>query len=140
MTEKQDDEFKFQDDKSQDDKSQDDTTESKDDSFKLVKPKFGGLKKISSRFIVAWTGGKPNSAMTGLNNSNPSYINPKQFRSNDLTAQMKHQSYRVYGLKDKYSRGQDLLVFQRSVQEHLEDHGLDTITYLKDPSKQIRGR
>ena len=135
MTE-QDDESKSQDDRSQDDRSQDDTTEFKDDSFKLVKPKFGELKKISLRFIVVWTGGKPNSAMTGLSNLNPSYINPKQFRSNDLTAQMKHQSYRVYGLKDKYSRGQDLLVFQRSVQEHLEDHGLDTITYLKDPFKQ----
>ena len=57
MTE-QDDESKSQDDRSQDDKSQDDrsqdnTTESKDDSFKLVKPKFGELKKISSRSKVA---------------------------------------------------------------------------------------
>ena len=50
MTEKQDDESKSQDDKFQDDRSQDDTTESKDDSFELVKPKFGELKKISSKW------------------------------------------------------------------------------------------
>ena len=94
MTEKQDDESKSQDDKSQDDKSQDDksqddTNESKDDSFQLVKPKFGGLKKISPKTKVAWTGGEPNGKMTRLSNPNPSYINPKQFRSNDLSTQMK---------------------------------------------------
>ena len=77
MTEKQDDESKSQDDKFQDDRSQDDTTESKDDSFELVKPKFGELKKISSKSKVAWTGGKPDGVMTGLNNLKPSYINPK---------------------------------------------------------------
>ena len=103
-------------------------------SFKPKKPKFGGIKQIGTDTWAAWTGGKPKNDYSELENTNPTEIQPNQYRATSVSAQAKSQSYRRQGLDPKFSKGDDLLLFQTNVMSHLKDHGLDTITYIADPT------
>jgi hypothetical protein len=97
------------------------------------KPKFGGLKLTSMGIYTPWTGGKPKADWTELETRTPASIQPTQYRPDSYSSQAKGQYFRTEGLKTKFSRGGNVLAFQRDVFDHLEDHGLDTTTYLKDP-------
>ena len=46
----------------------------------------------------------------------------------------KSQHYRTQGFETKFSRDKDLLTFERKVDKHLTDNGLDTIAYFQDPA------
>ena len=80
-----------------------------------------------------WVGGKPNPGLTDLEDPNPAYIAPNQFRSTSVASQSKSHHYRTSGLDTKFTRSSDLLTFQKNLWKHLVNHGLDSITYLKDP-------
>ena len=104
--------------------------------FKPKPPKFGGLKQVSNDTWAAWTGGKPHTDWTGLADPIPSTIDPNQFRVTSISSRAKSKAYRVQGLPKKFSRTGDLQVFQKKVWKHLVEHGLDTITYMTDPTDE----
>ena len=103
-------------------------------SFTPVKPKFGGLVKVSDTTTEAWVGGEPLHDWSGLKDPKPTQVSAMQYRPSSVYAQQKTQPFRRAGLKDKFSKGDDLLVFQRKIWKHLKEHGLDTPTYIEDPS------
>lgn len=97
-------------------------------------PTMGGKQALSDSSQAIWTGGKPNRTWTALEDPVPSSINPTQFRPTSIGSSTKSQHYRTTGLPTKFSRDSDLLTFQKKVLNHLEDYGLDTITYLPSPT------
>ena len=105
-------------------------------SFQPLKPKFGNVTEIAKDSWATWTGGKPEADWSGSDNPNPSSVEPNQHRSVDIGTQSKSQCYRIKGLDPKFGKNSDLLVFQKDVMQHLKEHGLDTITYLPDPTKK----
>ena len=102
-------------------------------SFKPKKPKFGGLSQVGPDSYAAWTGGKPKADWTELEDPNPADIQPNQFRATSVSTQAKSQAYRRRGLENLFSKEHDVLLFQNDVMNHLEDYGMDTITYIQDP-------
>ena len=105
-------------------------------SFAPLKPKFGNMSEVAKDSWVTWTGGKPKADWSGLEEPNPTTVEPNQHRSTSLGTQAKSQFYRVKGMETKFGKNSDLLVFQKDVMQHLKEHGLDTITYLPDPTKK----
>ena len=103
--------------------------------YRQTPPKFGGLTQTGPSTWVAWTGGKPKADWSELEKINPELIHPNQYRPTSITSQAKCQVLRTKGLDIKFARGADLHTFQKDVVDHLEDHGLDTVTYLEDPTK-----
>ena len=101
--------------------------------FKPKKPKFGGLSQVGPDSYAAWTGGKPKADWTELEDPNPADIQPNQFRATSVSTQAKSQAYRRRGLENLFSKEHDVLLFQNDVMNHLEDYGMDTITYIQDP-------
>ena len=117
--------------------SLDTTTSEEEDttSFKPTKPTMGGVTKQGDKTYVAWTGGKPKSDWSGLQDPDPKKINPRQYRTSSISGAAKSQHYRTMGMTTKFARKNDLIKFQRKVLEHLEFNGMDTITYVPDPNK-----
>ena len=97
------------------------------------KPKFGGLRETGTNTLTPWVGGKPKADFTELEEASPTFIQATQYRPTSITARTKGQHYRTTGLEPKFKRDGDIQAFQRLVMDHLEDYGMDTITYLKDP-------
>ena len=99
------------------------------------KPKYGDLARVGTDSWVVWTGGKPKADWTELEDTKPKSIQPNQYRTISITSQAKSQHYRRQGLETKFSRDKDIQTFERDVMSHLEDYGMDTITYIADPAK-----
>ena len=97
-------------------------------------PIMGGVQTLSDTSQAIWTGGKPNRNWTALDEPVPRSINPTQFRPTSITSSTKSQYYRTTGLATKFTRDSDLLTFQKKILGHLEDYGMDTITYLPSPN------
>ena len=102
--------------------------------YRPTKPKFGNVTQTGSETWTAWTGGKPLADWSGLEDDNPSMINPNQFRSSSVTSRAKSQYYRVQGMSTKLTRDSNLLTFQKKFMKHLVLHRLNTTTYVKDPT------
>ena len=102
--------------------------------FMPPKPKFGDIEKTGTDVWAAWTGGKPNGAWTGLQDPKPAAIGPNQYRPMSIASQAKALAYRVQGLETKFSRTSDLQTFEKKIMKHLVQYGLDTITYMPDPT------
>ena len=102
--------------------------------FKPIKPKFGDLIQEGSGKWAAWTGGKPKDDWTELENITPKLVAPNQFRAATSGSRAKAQYYRTQPLANKFGRDKDILTFQKKVEKHLIEHGLDTITYVPDPA------
>ena len=105
-----------------------------DKVYKPKTPKFGGVKEVGTDSWAAWLGGKPKANWTELEDPDPKTIRATQFRSTSISTESKMQHYREKGLEVKFKKDDDLLTFQQDVLDHLEKHGLDTITYIEDPS------
>ena len=108
--------------------------------FSPKTPKIGGIAQVDTDKQVAWTGGKPNVEWTDLDKDALKVpTKPTQYRSNG-TADVKSYTYRTEGLKVKFDKSSDLETFCTSVWEHLEECGMDSITYLPDPadSKEMK--
>ena len=54
-------------------------------SFKPKKPKFGGLSQVGPDSYAAWTGGKPKTDWTELEDPKPADIQPNQFRATSVS-------------------------------------------------------
>ena len=102
--------------------------------FKPTKPKFGDIYEVGTDSWAAWTGGKPKADWTGLENPTPVAVAPNQYRTTSIGGQAKSQAYRVKGLENKFSRNSDLQTFEKKMWIRLVEYGLDTITYLSDPT------
>ena len=103
--------------------------------YKPRKPTMGGVKQIGSDAWVAWTGGKPNKGWKGLEDPNPTCIEPTMFRSESIGTSAKSRAYRVTGLEPKLSKTPDnLQIYEKKMFEHMKLHGMDTVTYLPSPS------
>ena len=103
-------------------------------TFKPPQPKFGGLSQVSTDSWVPWTGGKPSTDWKGLIEPNPAVVGPNQYRPCSPSSKAKSQAYRIKGMDTKYSRDSDLHTLEKKLMKHFVAYGLDTITYLQDPS------
>ena len=90
--------------------------------------------EIAKDTWITWTGGKPSKSWTRLEEPFPKSVEPNQCRSTSISTQSKSQYYRTKGLETKFTKKSDLQTFQKDAKDHLEDNGLDTISYLPDPS------
>ena len=103
------------------------------DVFKPEAPIMGGLEQSRYNEWCAWTGGKPKRDWSGLDDQ--ALQKPKcglQVRS----LQDKKYIYRVTGLEAKLSKSNkttDITRFFDDVIQHLDKHGMDTISYVPDP-------
>ena len=97
-------------------------------------PIMGGLDTIPSGDVVAWTGGKPSHLWRGLQRAPAGPTSPDQYRSGSVGTAQKSRAHRIKGLDPKFKRHDNLQVFRDKVWSHLQDCGLDTISYLPDPA------
>jgi hypothetical protein len=104
-----------------------------------TQPVMGGVQKQSDTSNMAWTGGKPRVGWTELEDPNPSSIIATQIRSPSVSLETKALHHRTTGLEPKFTRESDLLTFQKKMMDHMIRYGMDTITYLPDPTdpKQV---
>ena len=79
-------------------------------------------------------GGKPKYEYTGLDPEDEVDEIPLRFRSILPIKNQKTSSIRTTGLSSKFKRGGDLRNFSIEVKDHLRKHGLDTSSWLPDPS------
>ena len=117
------------DETNQDENNENESTQTPD----IPTPIMGGIQKQSDGYWTAWTGGEPNAFWTALLKETPSSINPTQFRPTSIGSSSKARYYRTQGLDDKFTRKSALITFQRKVMEHLEEYGMDSISYLPSP-------
>ena len=110
-----------------------DTTTTGMNNFIPDKPTMGGLEQIGQEHYATWTGGKPNTMWSALEDPNPPDIEPTQYRPTSVSSAAKQQHYRITGLITKFTKDSNLLTFQRDVTDHLNNYGMDTITYLPNP-------
>lgn len=70
----------------------------------------------------------------GLEDHTASYESPNQLRSTYPSAAQKGYNYRKKGLELKFSKKDDLALFQKHLLKHLVDCGMDSIAYIEDPA------
>ncbi|KAL7577248.1 hypothetical protein ACA910_003571 [Epithemia clementina (nom. ined.)] len=98
-------------------------------TFVPTPPTMGGVV-LTERGSVAFTGGKPNADWTGLNTTAPTEpLTPLQMRPKLDKNHMKRRT----GMEQKHGRKGDLSRLQDELAKHLEQNGMDTIAYLKNP-------
>ena len=106
----------------------------KEDTISPVKPIMGGLA-LGYKTKEAWTGGVPNNSWTGLV-SNPDVPLPTQLRpvgSKAADSLIKRTAGIFTDSKSKFAAKGDLDYFCRSLHEHFVMHGMDTVSYRRDP-------
>lgn len=106
-----------------------------DKAFRPAKPKMGDIIQVSTSEWCAWTGGKPKSDWSGLDDkaaASPS--DDYQLRPSSPGSSQKSTKVRETGLDTKFGRNSHLLDFVDVVKAYLERTGMDTISYLEDPS------
>lgn len=104
--------------------------------YKPETPKMGGIQRQSETSWTVWTGGIPNTDWSGLEDPALNMVAPTQFRPDSPSSAAKSEYYRITGLETKFTRKSDLLTFQKKVMQHFQKHGLDSITYLPDPTNK----
>lgn len=100
----------------------------------IVPPTMGGVLEVETGIYNAWTGGKPNVDWTSLDVASATLpVTPHMFRPSGAR-DGKAYSYRKKGMETKFGMKDDLKTFCRHVMKHLVENGMDTISYLPDPS------
>jgi hypothetical protein len=106
-----------------------------DGILKPTVPTMGNLVQSSRDKWNAWTGRRPMPSWVGLKNRTASYESPNQLRSSTYpSAAQKGYNYRKKGLETKFSKKDDLALFQRHLMKHLVDCGMDSIAYIEEPA------
>jgi hypothetical protein len=95
-------------------------------------PTKGNLVQSSKDEWNAWTGGRPMPSWVGLENRTATYESPNQLRSTYPSSAQKGCNYCKRGLETKFSKKNDLTLFQKQLLKHLVDCGMDSIAYIKD--------
>ena len=111
-----------------------DPVDLKNPKWNSVRPKFGKLKSYVGAEPTVIVGGKPTYEYTGLDPEDEVDETPLRFRSILPIKNQKTSSVRTTGLSCKFKRGGDLRNFSIEVKDHLRKHGLDTSSWLPDPS------
>ena len=99
-------------------------------------PRMGSTEETypgSQEYYYAF-GGRPKADWSDIDNIDDRVINNFVVRSLDPVYGQKSAIYRTKGLTNKYSTKDKLSDFQKAVWKHLEENGLDTISYLQDPT------
>jgi hypothetical protein len=94
----------------------------------------GDLVQSSKDEWNAWTGGKPKPSWVGLEDSTATFESPNQLRSTHPSSAQKGYNYRKKGLETKFSKKDDVALFQKHLLKHLVDCGMDSIAYVEDPA------
>ena len=81
-------------------------------------------------------GGKPDKDWTGLDLDQTYKSTPFHYRKAEMTSDIKGYCVRSTGLLDQFKSSSDVLRFQGRVWKHLTAHGLETISYLRDPTNE----
>ena len=97
------------------------------------KPQTGTVEETSSGHYVFAFGGKPNANFTDLEDPSTRKLRSTMYRPLDPTLDGKGGKIREKGLETQLKDKGDITTFRRDVWEHLQKHGLDTITYLNHP-------
>ena len=105
--------------------------------FELAKPKFGDVCDISHDLWSAWTGDKPKSNWSGLEDPTPKTVTPNQCRMSSVSGRAKALACHVWELCAKFTRDSDLCTFQTKFMRHLVQCRLDAITCIQDLTKSI---
>ena len=100
--------------------------------FKPPQPHMGGIIQIKHDAFAAWTGGVPLADWSGL--ADPSKDKFRQSSQLRLLTDESGQEERSKGFDDKFEKDHDLFKFQRRLLERYKLRGLDSVTYLLDPS------
>ena len=99
-------------------------------------PKMGGLVQTSKDEFTPWTGGKPNLDWTALDALEPNmFRSPNQQRSLYTKSSTDGFNFRTTGLTTQFGKADNFKQFADKVLEHLQDTGMDTISYLPDPAE-----
>ena len=98
-------------------------------------PIMGGLVQSSKDEFAAWMGGKPLVDWSGLHPSSSTKLHvPTQAHPTSVSLSAKAYGYHTTGFETKFfTKDKDFMSFSRKVPRHLEDHGMDTISFLPDP-------
>ena len=84
----------------------------------------------------AWTGGKPKADWSGLDptavNAEPHATQVRATSSKASTNSLKRAEGLFKDNDAKFKHGDDLAYFNAELFVHLQQHGMDTITYRKD--------
>lgn len=99
------------------------------------KPIMGGLITMPNGPTIPWCGAHPNSEWTGPDKTalkDPA--NPGQFRDMQITSAQKSHSKRIQGLAPKFKASDNRLTFEHKILEHLELHGLLSISCVPNPA------
>jgi hypothetical protein len=104
-------------------------------AFKPIMPKMGGLVQVSYRDWCAWTGGRPKADLNGLDTSAAQYPNDDfQYRPTSPGFSQKSTSHRERGMEIKFKRDDHLLDFLDIIDTYFRRTGIDSISYLADPT------
>ena len=107
-------------------------TESRDYTpFKPTPPKMGGLIQVKHDLFSAWTGGKPKDKWEDGLVTPDGYQQPSQQRP---SYDDKGFTTRCTGFDTKFDKTDNLQLFSRNLLDRFQTHGMDSITYLPDPS------
>ena len=102
-------------------------------------PRMGGLVQVSAHDYCAWTGGKPKPDWSGLDpTAATAPLDDYQYRPASPGSSQKSTSFREKGLTTKFKRDDHLLDFVATVMNYLRRTGMDTITYLPDPTDSTK--
>ena len=105
---------------------------------KPINPKMGIWKEAGMTGSDTWNclvGGTPLSDWSGLDTNQPNRIEyTTRFRPLNPIFDVKGLRSRTKGIDQKFKKNDDLLIFQSKIWKHLVERGLDTITYLVNPS------
>ena len=100
----------------------------------------GGVHTIPLGEHVAWMGGKPNRHWMMLANppvAGSPLSSPEKYDSSSVGSAQKLCNYHTNGLDPNFKKNDNLQVFHDIIWSHLLDHGLDTVTYVPDPTSTM---
>ena len=101
-------------------------------------PTMGAWKEAGMPGSNTWNclvGGTPLADWSGLDQTQANQIAfTTRFRPLDPILDVKGLTSRTKGLESKFKKTDDLVIFQSKIWKHLVQHGLDTISYLVNPS------
>jgi hypothetical protein len=100
-------------------------------------PIMGALVQASRDKWNAWTGGKPKPSWVRLEDSTANYESPSQLCSKYPSSAQKGFNYLKKGLETKFSKKDDLALFQKQILKHLVDCGMDSSASLEDPADSL---
>jgi hypothetical protein len=99
-------------------------------------PKMGGLSIEDP--VTPWTGGKPKVDWDDGLEQAPAFVHPNMARPAHPKYKQDAWARRVTGRTSTFGRKDDLVQFSKDVMDHLETNGMDSITYLLEPSSGER--